>query len=214
MVCRTFKRNEYCNISFASTIFFLFLFYFIFSYEFLIHNNPSFKIPLLVIFTILTIFTFWSFFMTAFTEPGRVPFFWGLYDETNLAQRKYCLICHGFKPERCHHCSTCQKCVLNMDHHCPWVNNCIGFHNRKFFMLFLFYISICLLIMSIVEVIVMISEIKKVAETKQTDVHFALKLILTLATLPLFFALISFFFFHLKMVLVNTTTLEGLIRKK
>ena len=29
-----------------------------------------------------------------------------------------------------------------MDHHCPWINKCVGFWNRKYFLLLLIYVLI------------------------------------------------------------------------
>ena len=57
---------------------------------------------------------------------------------------KTCERCWCVKPPRAHHCSVCGRCVMKMDHHCPWMNNCIGIFNQKAFLLFNFYtIIVC-----------------------------------------------------------------------
>ncbi|CAK8988486.1 unnamed protein product [Durusdinium trenchii] len=44
-----------------------------------------------------------------------------------------------FKPDRAHYCSVMRRNVLRMDHYCLWLANCVGYHNHKYFFLFLFY---------------------------------------------------------------------------
>lgn len=52
----------------------------------------------------------------------------------------YCDRCRIVRPARCHHCSTCNRCVLQYDHHCLWLNNCIGYNNYRSFLLALFFL--------------------------------------------------------------------------
>eukprot|EP00435_Cladocopium_sp_Y103_P001062 s4245_g1.t1 len=44
-----------------------------------------------------------------------------------------------FKPDRAHYCRITGRNVLRMDHYCLYLANCVGYHNHKYFFLFLFY---------------------------------------------------------------------------
>lgn len=55
-----------------------------------------------------------------------------------------CRTCEIPKPARSKHCSLCRMCVARADHHCIWVNNCLGRGNYKYFIALLTSISVLL----------------------------------------------------------------------
>lgn len=77
-----------------------------------------------------------SFLTAVHNGGGRLARGWRPRYSANEKQLVWCDDCQGFKPPRAHHCRTCNRCVLKMDHHCVWINACVGNENQLSFILF------------------------------------------------------------------------------
>ena len=153
----------------------------------------------------------WAYIIVMRTPPGSIPLYWGFYiGDKDEKRKRYCLICNAFKPERSKHCSICNECVLNMDHHCPWVNNCIGFFNRKYFMQFIFYVELSLIYNVIFSFIFLSKKFALVKENKINLFYYIFLCINCLAVGTAAFLFGRFVIYHIKLVIINSTTIEHL----
>ena len=53
--------------------------------------------------------------------------------------KRPCNTCNIIRPPKTSHCVICDNCIMDLDHHCFYISNCIGIRNRKYFVFFLFY---------------------------------------------------------------------------
>lgn len=189
----------------------------------------------LIVYHVCLFMFIWAYYQTVFTDIGRVPVKYKIPDsdheqllraESPEEQRqileefsrnlpnanvnmngtvRYCDKCRCIKPDRAHHCSVCGECVLKMDHHCPWVNNCVSFTNYKYFILFLGYALLYCIYVSLTSLPYFIEFLNgKLQGIGKYHILF-----LFFAAVMFGISLISLFCYHCYLVSENRTTLEA-----
>ncbi|XP_031784989.1 palmitoyltransferase ZDHHC6 isoform X2 [Nasonia vitripennis] len=90
-----------------------------------------------IVFITFSGLTLYHFINSIYEGPGYLPFNWVPENENDCQFLQFCTVCQGYKAPRSHHCRKCGRCILKMDHHCPWINNCVGHYNHGYFTAFL-----------------------------------------------------------------------------
>jgi ribosomal protein L40E len=75
---------------------------------------------------VLSVFTIASYCLASLKSAGApANIRWGSYpmvEKNDLENYTFCTYCSKPKPPRAHHCRSCKMCVVDMDHHCPFVS--------------------------------------------------------------------------------------------
>eukprot|EP01147_Barroeca_monosierra_P010441 gene10441-2572_t len=101
-----------------------------------LHENTSTtQDSMFVIWVANVVCVLYSFFKSIYIGPGFVPKDWPK-NKGLVHKLVYCPACETYKAPRSHHCRQCGRCVKVLDHHCPWINSCVGNDNKLYFFVF------------------------------------------------------------------------------
>ncbi|XP_020273046.1 probable protein S-acyltransferase 17 isoform X3 [Asparagus officinalis] len=175
------------------------------------------------------------FLLTSFSDPGtvnseNVSNYLSAYPYDKIIYvEKECRTCKIPKPARSKHCGICDRCIARFDHHCGWMNNCIGEKNIRYFMAFLLWHFLICLYGAIVLGLILASQLKERNIIYILTVYYGIEksfsglfphvvqwllsshntqLLLIVFLFIISLLLVGFFGYHAHLCLTNTTTNE------
>ncbi|KAI9373150.1 hypothetical protein BJX61DRAFT_400622 [Aspergillus egyptiacus] len=145
---RVLQKTPFLSGVFAGTLFWVFIRYLLYVLPATYSTFPFLNISFAVFFLLTTYFYIYSMI----EDPGYVPKLGSrnqqravigeLFEEWKFDEENFCIYCMIRRPLRSKHCKRCSRCVAKHDHHCPWIDNCVGANNLRHFVLYILCLEI------------------------------------------------------------------------
>ncbi|KAJ5387235.1 hypothetical protein N7509_009776 [Penicillium cosmopolitanum] len=140
---RILQKTPYLAGVFAGTLFWVG-----FCYVFRVLPATYSSSPILnILFAVFYGLTTYFYIYAMVQDPGYVPKISSrnqqremvkqLFELWKFDEENFCVPCMSRKPLRSKHCRRCGRCVSKHDHHCPWIDNCVGANNLRHFVLYI-----------------------------------------------------------------------------
>jgi len=143
---KTMHKTPFLAGIFAATLFWVGVRWILDMLPWTYATNPFLNLAFAASYTLCAYF----YFMTMTADPGFIPkggsrgrtkkTLEELIEYSAFDEAHFCTVCMIRKPLRSKHCRRCGRCVAREDHHCPWVDNCIGLNNHKHFILYVLFL--------------------------------------------------------------------------
>jgi len=165
-----------------------------------------------LVLLILTPFMWWSYYKAVRGNPGFVKEEPNVIEDMaigRIAIDSVCLTCVNVKPPRSKHCRMCGHCVYEMDHHCGWINNCVGKSNRIFFLGFVTSCCVCLSAWGVINLAYCLDRVPAPDSNADWRIAPLLRFTAVAAAMPwpfflqIFFLLYTIFTFAISMQLIS-----------
>eukprot|EP00441_Pelagodinium_beii_P035400 CAMPEP_0197637576 /NCGR_PEP_ID=MMETSP1338-20131121/12757_1 /TAXON_ID=43686 ORGANISM="Pelagodinium beii, Strain RCC1491" /NCGR_SAMPLE_ID=MMETSP1338 /ASSEMBLY_ACC=CAM_ASM_000754 /LENGTH=279 /DNA_ID=CAMNT_0043210013 /DNA_START=141 /DNA_END=980 /DNA_ORIENTATION=+ len=136
----------------------------------------------------------------------------GLEPDLSSEDTLYCRYCESSVQLDSKHCWDCNKCVANFDHHCPWLNTCIGARNYGGFYVTIWSMLAVMGITTAAAILILIRSLT--TEDYDTKwVVFGIDVIILAINFFLSFLDFALVFFHTYLCIADITTYEYLTGK-
>jgi len=185
-------------------------------------QDTTYSIYVILVFDIiLFILTLFHFGTASTIDPGIIPRVQDDDEDDQMAplyktveirgvniQMKWCSTCKFYRPPRSSHCSTCDNCVMNFDHHCPWLGNCIGRRNYRFFYWYLVCLTIHMIITLACTILFMILKSKQEDSFIVNSAPMIVSIIICVLVFISFFFVCGLMAFHTYLITNGRSTYE------